>query len=141
MRISAAGQACLKHSVPVNPGEELMAVSKLAMRRVILSNLFEYLKLNYDFERPADPFVNGQISDREIDILLSYKSDQRLGELREALARIERGTYGYCIGCKRPLKRADLEQDPAKRICAACEQSFNMSPHAGHPSLFTGSSR
>jgi RNA polymerase-binding transcription factor DksA len=123
------------------PGEELMAASKLAMRRVILSNLFEYLKLNYDFERPADTFVNGQISDRDIDILLSYKSDHRLGELREALARVESGTYGYCIGCKRALSRADLERDPAVRVCPACEQSFNMRHQPVHSPLFSENPR
>jgi RNA polymerase-binding transcription factor DksA len=118
-----------------------MAARKLAMRRVILSNLFEYLKLNYDFERPADSFLSGQISDREIDIVLSFKSDQRLGELREALARVEKGTYGYCIGCKRPLSRADLAEDPAKRVCEACEQSFNMSYESVHAPLLADSSR
>jgi RNA polymerase-binding transcription factor DksA len=115
-----------------------MAASKLAMRRVILSNLFEYLRLNYDFERPAEKFLSGQISDREIDILLSYKSDHRLGELREALARVERGTYGYCLSCKRPFSRADIHQDPARRICAGCEESFNMRHVSAHPSILTG---
>jgi RNA polymerase-binding transcription factor DksA len=103
-----------------------MGARKLASRRVILSNLFEYLKLNYDFERPPDTTGPEKISDHEIDILLSYKSDRRLGELREALARVEGGTYGYCLGCKRPLSPADLEHDPAQRVCKACEQSINL---------------
>ena len=118
-----------------------MEARNLTMRRVILSNLFEYLKLNYDFERPADSFVSGQISDREIDIVLSYKSYHRLGELREALARVESGTYGYCIGCKRPLSRADLVQDPAQRVCASCEESFNLSRESVHTHQFTDSPR
>jgi RNA polymerase-binding transcription factor DksA len=113
-----------------------MASSKLALRRVILSNLFEYLRMNYDFERPAESFTSGQISDRDIDILLSYKSDHRLGELREALARVESGTYGYCIGCKSPLSHSDLVQDPAKRVCALCEESFNMRSAAVLPHVF-----
>ena len=118
-----------------------MAPAKIAIRRVILSNLFEHLKLNYDFERPAESFLTGQISDREIDILLSYKSDHRLGELREALARVESGTYGKCIGCKRQLSRADLEQDPARRICSACEHSFSMRPGAMNAPVLSGGAR
>lgn len=118
-----------------------MAARKVVFRRVILSNLFEYLKMNYDFERPADSFVSGQISDHEIDILLSFKSDHRLGELREALARVESGTYGYCIGCKRPLSRANLELDPATRVCSECEQSFNMGHRSVHAPLYTDNSR
>ncbi len=118
-----------------------MAVSKLSMRRVIISNLFEYLKLNYDFERPAEPSPSVQISDRDIDIALSYKSDHRLGELREALSRVEKGTYGYCIGCKRPLTRADLEEDPAKRVCASCEESFKMVRHTARAPQSADTSR
>jgi RNA polymerase-binding transcription factor DksA len=125
----------------MEPREGLMAARELAMRRVILSNLFEHLRLNYDFERPADSFVSGQISDREIDIVLSYKSDHRLGELREALARVESGTYGYCIGCKRPLSRADLEEDPAKRVCVACEESFNMCHQQANAPFLAGRTR
>ena len=116
-----------------------MAHSKIAIRRVILSNLFDHL--NYDFERPAESFLSGQISDREIDILLSYKSDHRLGELREALARVESGTYGRCIGCKQPLSRADLQQDPARRVCSACEHSFSMRSQTSHATVFSGGSR
>jgi RNA polymerase-binding transcription factor DksA len=118
-----------------------MAATNHAMRRVILSSLFEHLKLNYHLDRPADSFLSGQISDREIDILLSYKSDRRLGELREALARVESGTYGYCIGCKRPLSHADLNEDPAKRVCVACEESFNMSHQPVHSPVYTNSVR
>jgi RNA polymerase-binding transcription factor DksA len=118
-----------------------MAASKLAMRRVILSNLFEYLRTNYDFERPPDSFLSGQISDRDIDIVLAYKSDHRLGELREALARVENGTYGQCIGCKRPLSRGDLKEDPAKRICVACEESFNMCHQHVNAPMFSESAR
>jgi DnaK suppressor protein len=101
-----------------------MGGSIQAMRRVVLSSLFEHLKLNYDFERPADAFVSGQISDQEVDILLSYKSDPKLGELRDALARLEKGTYGICIGCKQELSHVDLESDPARRICSRCEGAF-----------------
>jgi len=118
-----------------------MAPTKVAIRRVILSNLFDHLKLNYDFERPAESFLTGQISDREIDILLSYKSDHRLGELREALARVESGTYGKCVACKQPLSRADLDEDPARRICSACEHSFSMRAAPMHATVLSGGSR
>jgi len=103
-----------------------MAPGDAAKRRVILSSLFEYLKLNYDFERPAEGADSGQISDREVDVALSYKSDSRLGELRQALKRVENGTYGVCICCKRALSGVELAEDPAKRMCPACEASLNM---------------
>jgi len=103
-----------------------MAPSDAAKRRVILSSLFEYLRLNYDFERPAEGIDSGQLSAHEVDVALSYKSDSRLGELRQALERVENGTYGVCICCKRALNGAELAEDPAKRMCPACEASLSM---------------
>ena len=103
-----------------------MAPGDVAKRRVILSSLFEYLKLNYDFERPLEGIDTGQLSDREVDVALAYKSDSRIGELRQALSRVENGTYGVCIRCKRPLSGSELDEDPAKRMCPSCESSLNM---------------
>ena len=103
-----------------------MRKSASTMRCTILSNLFTHLKANYDFERPEDSFMSGQISDHEIDILLAFKSDSRLGELRGALSRLENGTYGICIGCKKIISQADLDVDPTRRICAACEKGFSQ---------------
>ena len=114
-----------------------MASGDAAKRRVILSSLFEYLKLNYDFERPAEGVDADQLSDHDVDVALSYKSDSRLGELRQALQRVQNGTYGVCIRCKRALSGADLAEDPAKRMCPACEASLNMGsiPSTGHSAV------
>ncbi|HUI11757.1 MAG TPA: hypothetical protein VL221_15595 [Bacteroidota bacterium] len=111
-----------------------MAPGDAAKRRIILSSLFEYLKLNYDFERPTEDIESGQLSDNEVDVALSYKSDSRLGELRQALKRLENGTYGVCIRCKRALSGAELADDPAKRVCPSCEASMSMGQIAVHGS-------
>jgi len=114
-----------------------MAPADAAKRRVILKSLFEYLKLNYDFERPEEGIESGQLADHEVDAALSYKSDSRLGELRQALERVENGTYGVCICCKRALSGVELAEDPAKRMCPSCEASLSMRsvPFSGSPAL------
>ena len=48
-----------------------------------------------DLRSSAEQFVQDQISDREIDALLAFKSDARIDELRSALNRLEAGSYGY----------------------------------------------
>jgi len=117
-----------------------MAPADAAKRRVILASLFEYLKLNYDFERPAEGVDSGQLTDHEVDVALAYKSDSRLGELRQALERVENGTYGVCIRCKRALTGTELAADPAKRMCPTCEASLNMAsiPFAGSHAVRPG---
>ena len=34
-----------------------------------------------------------------------------------ALERLSEGTYGQCETCGSPVPRADLEQDPTRRMC------------------------
>jgi DnaK suppressor protein len=40
-----------------------------------------------------------------------------------ALERLSEGTYGQCETCGSPILEADLERDPARRLC---EQHFSL---------------
>jgi RNA polymerase-binding transcription factor DksA len=42
-------------------------------------------------------------------------------EVRAALLRIERGTYGRCVDCGQPIGRERLVVQPAAARCAACQ--------------------
>ncbi|MFD8225984.1 TraR/DksA C4-type zinc finger protein [Streptomyces massasporeus] len=45
-----------------------------------------------------------------------------LGEIEEAFARIEDGTYGTCVGCAKPVPAERLEILPYTRHCVACQR-------------------
>jgi RNA polymerase-binding transcription factor DksA len=108
------------------------------MRRVILSNLFDHLQEHYTTGWSKEMFVDGQLSIHQIDAAIAFKSDQRLVELRNALDRLEGGTYGVCISCKGAISQAILDSDPAQRVCAACEEEISHTmwhPHESHASL------
>lgn len=49
--------------------------------------------------------------------LQSYYSD-----VKEALLRIENGTYGYCDNCKKIIDKKRLEAYPAAKDCLDCGQ-------------------
>lgn len=102
-----------------------MIGSKRAMRRAVLSEMFDVLDHVYGVDVPRDQFVEGVLSLHEIDGILSFKTDPRLDDLRGALSRIEEGTFGVCIGCKRPIGAHQLHRDPARRMCNICEREFN----------------
>lgn len=56
----------------------------------------------------------------ELDLLAA---EDELGyELREALERIERGTFGRCEECARWIPRTRLELVPEARLCVRCAQ-------------------
>ncbi len=45
---------------------------------------------------------------------------QALAEIEAALDRLERGTYGRCQQCARPIGAALLSARPQARYCGAC---------------------
>lgn len=47
---------------------------------------------------------------------------QQLRSVLAALARLERGEYGYCIECDQPIAPARLEIKPEAALCLKCQE-------------------
>jgi DnaK suppressor protein len=60
--------------------------------------------------------------DREIAYTLEESSEQVLGEIEDALARIEQGTYGTCVNCERPIAGERLTAIPWAMYCIDCKR-------------------
>ena len=45
---------------------------------------------------------------------------EALEEVEHALAKLDRGDYGVCESCSRPINPARLEAMPAARLCIDC---------------------
>jgi hypothetical protein len=69
--------------------------------------------LREEYGQSIDPLI-------PIKYYLDFKSDQILVELRDALERIEKGTYGRCALCSRPIPEHILESSPATIFCGSC---------------------
>ncbi|HUI09364.1 MAG TPA: hypothetical protein VL221_03495 [Bacteroidota bacterium] len=102
-----------------------MRKSRRAVRHAILLHLVKRLSDQYNVQIPDQGPALDALSDYEVDGLLSFRSDFELEELRSALTRLAAGTYGICIGCKKPIEQALLDHVPAMRICPRCESEFN----------------
>jgi RNA polymerase-binding transcription factor DksA len=107
-----------------------MKRSRRAMRRVVLSRLFDILEQTYGIDENREEFVSERVSLHEIDAVLAFKSDPHLEELRGALDRIDDGSFGVCIGCKTQIAQRLLDEEPARRICEKCEKEYNRSSSA-----------
>ena len=112
-----------------------MIKSKRAMRRVILSRLFDTLQEHYPVEFTKEWFSS--LSPHEVDAILSFKSGPTLEELRQALDRLEDGTFGVCISCKEEIGQKVLDSDPARRICFDCENALSHHVYASAASHLT----
>ena len=51
---------------------------------------------------------------------LAERQQDRLGNIDEALARIEAGTYGECQNCGRAISEERLEANPTTIFCSEC---------------------
>jgi len=48
----------------------------------------------------------------------------RLNDVKNALAKIEKGTYGICEKCKKKIDYARLEVKPQANYCMKCEKEL-----------------
>lgn len=56
------------------------------------------------------------------DLALRKNAEQLLAQVKEALARFERGTYGICQQCGGEIDPARLTALPYATLCLRCQQ-------------------
>ena len=78
----------------------------------------------YESEHPAD--VASETFEREKDLAIGESVENLLAKVKEALRKIELGTYGICDACRRPIKRARLEALPFATLCVECQEKMEF---------------
>jgi len=68
---------------------------------------------------PADAGTNLSENDRTQAVLAAAKV--QLSAVRDALQRIERGTYGTCADCGSPIPEGRLDARPEAARCVKCQ--------------------
>jgi RNA polymerase-binding protein DksA len=107
----------------------------LAMKRRLSGDLTE---LADEALRPLGGEASGNLSDvpvhpadlapenyeEEITLDLMENEERILAEVDDALARIERGTFGRCENCHRQISRERLDAIPYTRYCSRCAREL-----------------
>lgn len=62
--------------------------------------------------------------DREFNLGLASNDREVLFKVDEALGRIEDGSYGICIECKKPIAIARLKAIPYVSTCLKCQEKL-----------------
>jgi DnaK suppressor protein len=62
--------------------------------------------------------------DEEVSLDLVGKEEQILADVKEALERIDAGTFGHCEQCRKPITRERLAAVPYARYCVACAEKL-----------------
>jgi len=61
-------------------------------------------------------------AEAELQIRLHQTNGRLLRAIEEALARIQKGTYGVCAVCRQPISKARLEAVPWTHLCRECKE-------------------
>jgi DnaK suppressor protein len=123
--------------LPVRPGEEPWTAAELAEVRGELKS--EAAALRGDLARAAAEIAERLIDsardagddeaeagakafEREHDLAVTQNAQDLLDQGERALHRIDRGTYGVCESCGKPIGKARLLAFPRATLCVACKQ-------------------
>jgi RNA polymerase-binding protein DksA len=70
-------------------------------------------------DHPAD--LASETFEREKDLAIGESVEHLLHKVISALEKIDRGTYGLCDACGRPIKKARLKALPFATLCLDCQ--------------------
>ena len=77
-------------------------------------------------EKAADALDEVRLAaDRELLIHTLDRESLRLREVRAALARMEEGSYGICLGCDQPIPTKRLDAVPWAAYCVRCQEAVD----------------
>jgi RNA polymerase-binding transcription factor DksA len=65
--------------------------------------------------------------EQEFTLSLLQNQEQALDEIRDALGRIDAGTFGQCEECHQPIPKARLQALPYTRHCVECARKLQQS--------------
>jgi DnaK suppressor protein len=76
--------------------------------------------------RPELPKFADESDDREITIGLLASERALLQEIADALERIDKGTYGVCLGAGEQIGKSRLRARPWAKYCIACARTMEQ---------------
>jgi RNA polymerase-binding transcription factor DksA len=99
-------------------------------------------QLKEEVLRPAGGEAGGGLSDvplhladlgshgfeEELSLDLMHNTDEIIGEIKAALARLDEGKFGRCEDCRKPISKARLRAVPYARLCARCARKRPLTP-------------
>lgn len=84
------------------------------------------LKDDWDTKYPRVPEGNIEEAADEVEeystkLNVEFSLETQLKEVNDALGRIEKGTYGVCAKCGKPIVPERLKVSPEARLCEQCK--------------------
>lgn len=97
-------------------GELETELASIGQKNPSATNGWEATSRDMDIDRADENEVADKLGEYEGNNSLLTQLDSQLVEVKAALERIEKGTYGLCETCGKPIEIERLEANPAARI-------------------------
>lgn len=105
----------------INNTQEMMKQNKSAEQ-----DMYSPTELsNYD-NHPAE--MASELYQVELNTALLVHGEKILQEIKDAIARIDKGIYGYCTVCGEEIPSERLEAVPYARMCVRCKNETENAP-------------
>ena len=104
---------------PIDPREALQAERTRVLEELKSSEVISPGQMTYGSQAAAATHVFEQ----QRDLALRDHNQAHLVAIDEALARVDAGTYGLCVACKRPVPAERLEALPWTALCIDCSRT------------------
>ncbi len=104
------------------------------LRNQIFSRVRSILYERYGEFVPASLVENESQSEtavRTIRRVESFKADEDLLDLFEALEKVFNGNYGYCLFCRKEIDFDKLNKNPLAKFCDDCERVLSPNYASG----------
>lgn len=70
---------------------------------------------NIEVDSADENEVADKLEELEENSGIAHELEDQLTEVQAALAKIEKGTYGICEACEKPIERERLEANPSAK--------------------------
>jgi RNA polymerase-binding protein DksA len=95
-----------------------------------LSHLREFLQAEVDVEPDEG---DSEVFEREKNAALIAVLERRLVDIDTALKSMEKGDYGICQRCSKPIEPERLEVKPDATMCVTCQQEVERLSRRNRP--------
>jgi DnaK suppressor protein len=95
-----------------------------------LRHLRELMQSEVDIEPDEG---DTEVFEREKNAALIAVLETRLQDVQMALRSIEKGSYGICTRCGKPIEPGRLEVKPDATLCVKCQEEVERLSRRGRP--------
>ena len=95
-----------------------------------LTHLREFLQAEVDVEPDEG---DSEVFEREKNAALIAVLERRLVDIDAALKSMEKGDYGICQRCGKPIEPERLEVKPDATMCVSCQQEIERLSRRNRP--------